>query len=110
MFMSGEGVKVTVAIQVCIEYTSQGSAAEFPDVRHPAHRIALAHKLRVRRRFSDLATQARLRHPDVLAGQLLLLMDGAWVAARMFGPDNPAVHVADAAEALIAAHATDARD
>ena len=94
---------------VCLGCTFQGSAAEFPDARHPAHRIALAHKVRVRRRLSDLARQASLRHPDVLAGQLLLLMDGAWVAARMFGPDNPGVYVADAAEALIAAHATDAR-
>jgi hypothetical protein len=43
--------------------------------------------------------------PDGLAAQLLLLMDGAWVAARMFGPDNHATSVADAARALIAAHA-----
>ena len=37
------------------------------------------------------------------------VLASAWVAARMFGPDNPGVYVADAAEALIAAHATDAR-
>jgi hypothetical protein len=36
--------------------------------------------------------------------QLLLLMDGAWVAARMFGPDNPSGRVAAAARALIQAH------
>jgi hypothetical protein len=48
-----------------------------------------------------------LRQPDVLAAQLLLLMDGAWVAARMFGPENHAGSVADAARALIASHAVD---
>ena len=42
-----------------------------------------------------------------LAGQLLLLMDGAWVAARIFGPKNPAARVAEAARVLIAAHSTD---
>ena len=34
----------------------------------------------------------------------LLLMDGAWVAVRMFGTDNPAKLAAQAAEALIEAH------
>ena len=33
-------------------------------------------------------------------------MDGAWVAARMFGPDNHAASVADAARALIESHAS----
>jgi hypothetical protein len=32
-------------------------------------------------------------------------MDGAWVAARMFGPDNHARAMAAAATALIDAHA-----
>jgi hypothetical protein len=32
-------------------------------------------------------------------------MDGAWVAARMFGPANHAATVAEAAGALIEAHA-----
>jgi hypothetical protein len=31
-------------------------------------------------------------------------MDGAWVAARMFGPHNPSAQVAAAATALIHAH------
>src|SRR6266540_4381246 len=40
--------------------------------------------------FAGLAREAGLRDPDGLAAQLLLLMDGAWVAARRFGPDNHA--------------------
>jgi hypothetical protein len=35
-----------------------------------------------------------------------MLMDGAWVAARMFGPANHAVSVVDAARALIESHAS----
>jgi AcrR family transcriptional regulator len=88
----------------CLGCTFQGTAAEFPDPEHPGHRVALAHKHAVLARFETLAREAGLRAPEELAEQLLLLMDGAWVAARMFGPDNPSVRAAAAASALIAAH------
>jgi AcrR family transcriptional regulator len=78
----------------CLGCTFQGTAAEFPDPEHPGHRVAIAHKQAVRARLRTLAELAELRDPGDLADQLLLLMDGAWVAARMFGPDNPAAHVA----------------
>ena len=55
-------------------------------------------------RLRTLAEDAGLRDPADLAQQLLLLMDGAWVAARMFGPHNPGVQVAAAARALLRAH------
>lgn len=54
-------------------------------------------------RFNELALGAGLRDPNQLAAKLLLLMDGAWVAARMFGPENHATRVKQAAEAVIAA-------
>jgi AcrR family transcriptional regulator len=88
----------------CLGCTFQGTAAEFPDPQHPGHRVALAHKQAVRSRLRTLAGAAGLRAPEELADQLLLLMDGAWVAARMFGPHNPAWQVAAAAGALIRAH------
>jgi len=88
----------------CLGCTFQGTAAEFPDPEHPGHRVALAHKQAVRARLRTLAEHAGLREPDDLADQLLLLMDGAWVAARMFGPDNPSMQAAAAARALIEAH------
>lgn len=88
----------------CTGCTFQVSAAEFPDPRHPAHRVAVQHKRRVRARFEELAVQARLRDPAALADQLLLLMDGAWVAARMFATNSPARQVARAARALIRSH------
>lgn len=52
-------------------------------------------------RFLEMAAQAGAQHPEVLASQLLLLMDGAYLQARMFGPANPAAHVAQAARILI---------
>lgn len=88
----------------CLGCTFQGAAAEFPAQDHPGHQVALAHKLAVIERLRDLATQAGLRDPEALANQLLLLMDGAWTAARMFGPVNPGRDVAQAAAALVAAH------
>ncbi|MGZ8722743.1 MAG: TetR/AcrR family transcriptional regulator [Aeromicrobium sp.] len=89
----------------CLGCTFQAAASEFPELDHPGHRVALAHKRRALERLAELARSAELRDPDGLAGQLLLLMDGAWVAARMFGPHNHATSVAGAARALIAAHA-----
>lgn len=72
---------------------------------HPGHRVAIDHKQAVLERFAGLAREAELRDPGGLAAQLLLLMDGAWVAARMFGPGSHAASVADAARAIIEHHA-----
>lgn len=79
------------------------AVVDFPEDSHPGHRVALEHKQAVRSRFHELAQQAGAHAPEVLADQLLLLMDGAFMAVRMYGIDNPAVHVSSAAEALIAA-------
>ncbi|MBA3471072.1 MAG: TetR/AcrR family transcriptional regulator [Herpetosiphonaceae bacterium] len=87
----------------CLGCTFQATAVEFPNLEYRAHQVALAHKQALISTFRDLAERANLRAPAVLANQLLLLMDGAWVAARMFGPTNPATEVAAAAQALIAA-------
>ena len=78
-------------------------AAEYPDPDYPGHKAAREHKEAVRQRFRDLAAQAGACNPDVLADQLLLLMDGAYMAGRMYHNDSPAVNVAGAASALIAA-------
>lgn len=39
----------------------------------------------------------------MLADQQQLLIDGAWIAARMVGPTSPATALVGAADALIAA-------
>jgi AcrR family transcriptional regulator len=88
----------------CLGCTFQVTASEYPDPSHPAHRVAVSHKREVRKQLAALTTAAGLHDPDALADQLLMLMDGAWVAARMFDRANPARHVADAARALLRAH------
>ena len=85
----------------CLGCTFPGAAAEFPDPEHPGHRGGTSPRPALAWRPGR---GRRPPPPADLAQQLLLLMDGAWVAARMFGPDNPAVQVAAAARALIEAH------
>lgn len=88
----------------CLGCPVQATAAEFPDTEHPGHQVAVRMKEKVRKHLRDLALQARLRAPEVLADQLMLLMDGAYASSRMYGPGNPARYVGDAARALIEAH------
>ena len=98
-----EGVQQLALSPTCYGCTFQHAAADFPTPDHPGHRVALAHKQAVLARLQSLAVAAAAADPGLLAAQLLLLMDGAFVATRMFGPDNHAAHVAQAATALIAA-------
>jgi AcrR family transcriptional regulator len=99
-----EAIEKLATSPECFGCTFQGTAAEFPDRDHPGHQVALAHKRKVRDRFAQLAGEAGMRDPEKLADQLLLLMDGAWVAARMYGPDNPASGLAETARTLIDSH------
>jgi AcrR family transcriptional regulator len=78
------------------------AASEFPESGTRAHDVAREHKSRLRERLRAMATQAGAADGDALGDQLLLLMDGAFVAARLFGADDPpGRHVAAAAAALV---------
>jgi AcrR family transcriptional regulator len=87
----------------CYGCPFNNAATEYPEAEYEGHRIALEHKRSVRARFEGLATAIGARQPELLADGLLLLMDGAYMAARMYGasPSNPASHVADAARQMI---------
>lgn len=85
---------------------------EYPEKEYPGHQIALQHKQTVRARFRQLAADAGARDADLLADGLVLLMDGAYMAARMFGTSllNPAAHVAEAARILLGSHCPDSQE
>jgi AcrR family transcriptional regulator len=100
-----EGVAELTSSPTCLGCAFLGTAAEFPDLKHPGHRKAMEHKRDVLARLAELAGAAGLRDRAELAEELLLLMDGAWGAVRMFGARSHASRVAAAARALIAAHA-----
>jgi AcrR family transcriptional regulator len=99
-----EAVGSLATSRACLGCAFQVTAAEFPDPDHTGHAAALAHKQAVQRRLRELAGAAGAADPATLADGLLLLMDGAFAAARMYQRSSPAAHVADAALTLIHAH------
>ncbi len=99
-----DAVGETATSSVCMGCTFQHATADFPDSSHPAHAVARANKQAMLDRLAGLAADAGASDPDALGRQLFLLMDGAWVAARMFGPETPASECGAAARALLTAH------
>lgn len=79
------------------------AATEFPDPDHPGRAVAVANKLKLREGLRDLACAAGAREPERLGDQLFLLMEGAYASGQITGLDGPALSLADAADALVAA-------
>jgi AcrR family transcriptional regulator len=96
-----ESLQEYVTTPACYGCPFLNVATEYPETDYPGHQVAIEHKQSVRARFRQLAKEAGARKPDVLADQLFLLMDGAYMASRMFGAKNPAAHLAEAARTLI---------
>jgi AcrR family transcriptional regulator len=96
-----DAVEQLATSPTCLGCAFQVTAAEFPEPTHPAHGVALDHKEAVRARLRDLAADAGAADATALGDALLLLMDGAFAAARMYGPSSPAAHVGAAARILI---------
>jgi AcrR family transcriptional regulator len=70
--------------------------------RSPAvAQLARQHKLRLRRYLTQLATDAGAPDPAGLAGQLLVLMDGAMIVAATGTSSNAAQDARQAAQALL---------
>jgi AcrR family transcriptional regulator len=78
-------------------------ANEFPAPDHPARVVASRHKSELRRRLAALAARMRVRKPDELAAQLVLLIDGAYVNGQLFGKKGLAHSLLTAAASLIGA-------
>jgi AcrR family transcriptional regulator len=96
-----EALQEYVLTPACYGCPFLNVATEYPETEYPGHQVAIEHKQSVRVRFCQLAKEAGVKKPDVLADQLFLLMDGAYMASRMFGSKNPAAHLAEAAQILI---------
>jgi len=75
--------------------------AEFSDPQHPARRLRRRHKAKMYERLLGLTGRMKLRHPDEVALQLALLIDGAFTSDGRLARRS-AVHVLQsAAQALI---------
>jgi len=79
-------------------------AAEFPELDHPARKVAAAHKREMRRRLKDIARRLGVARPDELAGQLSLLVNGAFVSSQIFKPGEATPLLQRTAHALIEAN------
>ncbi len=78
------------------------AAAEFSDPDQPAHRAAAEHKRLLRDYTSRLAAAAGADDPAALAGELMLLAEGATVTAHVCGDRRAARRAKAIAEDLIA--------
>jgi AcrR family transcriptional regulator len=78
-------------------------AAEFPEADHPARKVAETHKRELRRRLKAIAERLKVASPDELAGQLSVLVNGAFVSSQIFEPGEATTLLRRAADALISA-------
>jgi AcrR family transcriptional regulator len=84
------------------------AAVELADSEHPALEVARAHKATLRRHLADLAAEAGSHRPEAVANELLLLLDGAAVAAQLSRGLAPLDAARDAARRLLDAPEPDA--
>jgi AcrR family transcriptional regulator len=77
------------------------ASIEFPDPRHPVHRVAREHKEMVRSYLRGLAAAAGAKDPLTLSEQLYLLFEGAVTASQLHGGPWPAEHARQIAGQLI---------
>jgi AcrR family transcriptional regulator len=78
------------------------AAAEYPDAG-PVRALIATHRDWFRSTLRDLAAAAGLRHPDEVAGALVLLRDAALVGGYLDGTDRVAPVFAQSARTVIAA-------
>lgn len=80
------------------------AAVEYPARKHPARLVAADNKRVFRARLKDAVAAMGADQAGLVADGLLLLIEGAYASGQLFGRDGPARVLADAADALIAAH------
>lgn len=79
------------------------SMAEFPDPRHPVHRLGVEHKHAVRRFLDELLARAGYRAHQRLAHRLLILLDGATATASYERSSQAVAEARAAAESMLQA-------
>lgn len=74
---------------------------EFPDVSHPARRVASGHKVELRRRLTELAEGVGVTRPEFVADQLWLILDGAFANHDLIRGHHPADLLTTAATSIL---------
>lgn len=79
------------------------ASAEFQDKQHPVRAQSAEHKLLIQSYLRGLAEQAELPNPDRIARQMMLLKEGAIIAAHVTRSATAARDAKEAARVLLAA-------
>lgn len=77
------------------------ATAEFADPQHPARGVCREMREELRRRVRALVDPLEVRNPAELTEQLVMLIDGAFSSAQIFGKDGPHQFLVAAADALV---------
>jgi AcrR family transcriptional regulator len=77
------------------------AAIEYPEPGHPARRVAVANKRKLRRRLAQMAAAMGARQPRLLGDGLALLLEGAFASSQLFRGDGPARAIGRVADQLI---------
>lgn len=77
------------------------AAIEYPQTDHPARKVALAHKRKLRTRLVEMCKAMHARQPELLADGLLLLLEGTYASGQTFGERGPATMLVEVAQTLI---------
>jgi AcrR family transcriptional regulator len=77
------------------------AAVELPDPDHPGRKVIEQHKLAIRDRLAAACRKAGLAHPELLADQIHMLVEGAGVSLQSVGPDGPSHRLVRIVEGLL---------
>jgi len=78
------------------------ASAEFSEAENPSHMLCAEHKRLVTEYIKELAVQAKMKEPEILAKQLNLLIEGAIVTAHVEGDKKAAERAKEMAGVFIA--------
>jgi AcrR family transcriptional regulator len=81
------------------------AAVELPEKEHPARKVIEDSKRKSREGLVALCRKANIAEPELLADQLFMLLEGAFVSRQSVGEHGPACQFVRAGQALINAAA-----
>ena len=80
------------------------AAVELPEKEHPARCVIEQCKQASREKLVALCRKADIKQPELLADQLFMLLEGAFMCRQSTGSEGPACSFVSAGQALIDAH------
>ncbi|MDV3257753.1 MAG: TetR/AcrR family transcriptional regulator [Sphingomonas sp.] len=78
-------------------------AAEYSDEKHPARKVAVAHKAELRRRLAVIAREMKLPDADHFALEMSIIIDGALSSGKALHDEGPARFLQSIAHTLLEA-------